>query len=68
MTDFSEYKPKYKFLPEKVVLDITGFSSTTLWRRVKDGDFPQPVQLSPNRKGWPEHMVEEWAKSKMAAA
>ena len=32
-------------LRTKDVLNVVGFARTTLWRRVKSGDFPQPVRL-----------------------
>ena len=34
-------------IPE--VVEITGLSRTTIWRRVKSGDFPAPVRLGEPR-------------------
>ena len=31
---------------------IFPFSSATLWRKVKDGTFPQPVKLGPRITAW----------------
>ena len=48
-------------LPE--VLAMTGLSRTTLWRRVKAGDFPARVRLGGRRSravGWRRADVERW--------
>ena len=44
------------------VLQFTSLSSATLARRVKDGSFPKPVQISPNRVAWRSVAVSEWLK------
>jgi len=36
----------------KEVMDLTGLSRTTLWRRVRQGTFPIPRQLGPRRFAW----------------
>ena len=36
------------------------FSRATLWRRVKDGTFPQPVKLSERTTAWPTQEVCKW--------
>ena len=52
-----------QFMPNKIlrkpsVLDRTGWSAPTLWRRVKDGSFPPPRQIGPRAVGWLESEVE----------
>jgi len=51
-------------LSKKQVIERTGLSYTTIWRRVKAGDFPAPCQLSPNRIGWPDEKIDKWEKSR----
>lgn len=51
------------FMPNKIlrkpsVLNRTGWSAPTLWRRVKDGSFPPPRQIGPRAVGWLESEVE----------
>lgn len=54
-----------KLITVKDVLKITGYKSrTTLWRRVKAGDFPKPISLSVHATRWKEHEVEEWINSR----
>ena len=33
---------------------------TTIWRMVRAGCFPAPIQLSPARRGWRESAIEAW--------
>ena len=45
------------------VTEMTGLSRTTIWRRVGDGSFPQPVRLGPEGSGavgWLHHEVQDW--------
>ena len=51
-------------LSKKQVVERTGLSAVTIWRRIQVGDFPQPRQLTPNRIGWPDSEIEEWKNSR----
>ena len=45
------------------VIDVTGLSRTTIWRRVRDNQFPTPLKLGGLRTrsiGWREQDVEAW--------
>ncbi len=46
---------------------IVPFSSATLWRKVKTGDFPQPVKLSERITAWRVEDVRAWMESCYAA-
>ena len=51
------------------VADITGLSRTTVWRRVRSGDFPPPVKLGgPTSRsvGWRKEEIEKWIKGRPA--
>ena len=37
------------------------FSTNTLWRLVRCGQFPQPVKLGPNMTAWRYSEVKAWA-------
>ncbi len=52
------------FYSEKQVVELTTFSRTTIWRAVKAGTFPKPVNLSTGRKGWPRASVHQWLEEK----
>lgn len=49
-----------KFLRQSAVLEITGYSESTLRRREKDGLFPARKDLGGNRVGWRTDEVIEW--------
>ncbi len=34
------------------VVKLTGLSEATVWREVRAGRFPQPLMISPRRRGW----------------
>ena len=56
-----------KILREPEVLERVGISRSTLYRWIKSGDFPEPVQLGPpgsRAKGWFEEDIEEWLRSR----
>lgn len=41
-----------------------GLSRSTLWRKVRNGTFPAPVQLSQGCTGWWESEVAAWLASR----
>ena len=52
-----------KIVRIREVMDVTGLSKTTIWRRVRDHEFPVPLKLGgPNTRtiGWREADVEAW--------
>ena len=38
----------------------TGVSRSTIWRWVKSGEFPAPIQLGPRAVAWPASEIEGW--------
>ena len=42
------------------VLDRTGLSRSTLYRKVAEGTFPRQVSISVNGVGWYESAVNRW--------
>lgn len=56
-------------LPE--VMEITGLSRTTIWRRERDGSFPPPIRLGGERTravGWREQDIYDWIDGLSSAA
>jgi len=47
------------------VLDRTGLSRSTLYRKVQDGSFPKQIKLSDRCAGWRESAVNAWMKNPM---
>jgi prophage regulatory protein len=47
---------------------IIPFSAATLWRRVSDGSFPQPVQLSKRVTAWRMSDIQKWQRGEFGGA
>ena len=56
--------PPHKILRPKEVFERVKKSRVTLWRNVRAGTFPPPIQLGPNSIGWYEHEVEHWLETR----
>ncbi len=46
------------------VMARTGLSRVTIWRRVRAGTFPPPVELGVNSIGWTAQSIEDWLESR----
>jgi prophage regulatory protein len=44
----------------KTVLDRTGLSRATLYRKIGEGTFPRQVRISVHGTGWHESAVNRW--------
>lgn len=49
----------------QLIPTIIPFSSATLWRKVKAGQFPRPVKLSERVTAWRVDDVRAWMKSRV---
>lgn len=49
-----------KILRINTVLDRTGLSRSTLYRKVHDGTFPRQIPISTRCAGWRESAVRQW--------
>ena len=49
------------------VVTRVGLSKSTLWRYIKDGEFPAPIKLGPRASGWIEHEIDDWIASRSRA-
>jgi prophage regulatory protein len=46
---------------------LTGQSKPTIYRRVRENDFPRPIALGPRTVGWRASDVQAWIDSRPAA-
>jgi prophage regulatory protein len=46
------------------VVARTGLSRVSIWRKVREGKFPPPLELSSNAIGWPESEIAQWQASR----
>ena len=54
-----------RILRLKSVLDRTGLSRSTLYRKVEAGTFPPQVHIAARCVGWRESAVGEWLRNPM---
>lgn len=55
-----------KFIRLRTVLEITALSSTTLYRLMGAGKFPQNIALGERCVAWVEQEVEDWLAQRIA--
>jgi len=55
---------KYKLVKLSVVKDITTFSSATIYRLIKRGEFPKQIKLSKRSSGWLLEEIYSWLDQK----
>jgi prophage regulatory protein len=49
-----------RILRIRTVLQRTGLSRSTLYRKINDGTFPRQVQISVHGAGWRESAINHW--------
>jgi len=54
-----------RILRLKTVLDRTGLSRSTLYRKVDEGTFPAQVRIAARCVGWHESAIAEWLRNPM---
>jgi prophage regulatory protein len=47
----------------KAVIDRTGLSRTTVYRKISEGTFPRQVKISVHSAGWHESAISRWIHS-----
>ena len=63
-------KNHLEILRMSAVLKYTGLSRTTLWRRIRSGDFPVAIRLGgtgTRSVGWHANEIEDWLASRPRA-
>lgn len=50
----------------RTVLDRTGLSRSTVYRKIADGTFPSQVRISVHGAGWRESAINRWIEDPVA--
>jgi prophage regulatory protein len=71
-SELKEADAESRVVEDRIVLwpelaSIVPLSRVTIWQMRRRGDFPAPIQLSPNRVGWRLSEVRAWIASRKAA-
>jgi prophage regulatory protein len=59
--------PSEGFAKLPAVMTATGLSRSTLYARVKTGEFPAPVKLGARAVAWPVQSVRAWIDDRVNA-
>lgn len=49
----------------KIICQITGKNRSTIWRWIRSGNFPKPINIGPNSAAWTEQQIQDWVSHKM---
>ncbi|KAK6020117.1 CP4-57 DNA-binding transcriptional activator domain protein [Ostertagia ostertagi] len=49
-----------KFLRLPAVIEATGWSRATIWRKVKAGVLPPPIPIGPKSIAWDAEEIAQW--------
>lgn len=49
-----------RILRINAVLDMTGLSRSTMYRKIAGGRFPKPIKIAERCAGWRQSAVTEW--------
>jgi prophage regulatory protein len=58
-------QPPDRILRLNAVLDCTGLTRATLYRKIQAGTFPKQVRIATRCTGWRESAVHEWMRNPM---
>jgi prophage regulatory protein len=54
------------FLRIKQVQEQTALARSTIYKLVSEGDFPQPVKITPKSSAWVSSEVGDWQQARMS--
>ena len=54
-----------RFLRLNAVLDLTGLSRATLYRKIEAGTFPKQIKIATRCAGWRQSAVNDWMRNPM---
>lgn len=58
-------EPHDRIIRIRTVLELTGLSRSTLYRKVQEGTFPKQIALSKRCAGWRQSEVQTWMQNPM---
>ncbi|MBK67887.1 MAG: AlpA family transcriptional regulator [Rickettsiales bacterium] len=56
---------KNRILRLKEVMDLVGLSRSTIYLKMKLGEFPKSIEISQRCIGWTQSSIEEWIEDKI---
>lgn len=56
-----------RILRIRAILELTGLSRSTLYRKIQDGSFPRQIKIAERCAGWREHEVRDWIAERQSS-
>jgi prophage regulatory protein len=47
---------------------ITGLARSTIYKLIKAGSFPKPIQLTDRAVAWPSNLIDSWVSEKLTSS
>ncbi|MAF90191.1 MAG: AlpA family transcriptional regulator [Bdellovibrionaceae bacterium] len=48
-----------------VVAEITGLPQSSIYEKIKEGNFPKPIKLGARSVGWSEKAIADWINERI---
>ena len=61
------YMSNMKAIKLAQVKELTAFSSATIYRLIKQGEFPKQIKLAKRSSGWLQEEIYNWLEEKKNA-
>ena len=49
-----------RMLSVREVVERVGLHRSTIWKKIRAGGFPAPIELCENKIGWPASEISTW--------
>ena len=55
-----------KLLRIDQVVELTGLKPSSIYKQIREGNFPRSIYITKRAKAWPESVVQEWIEEVVA--
>ena len=57
-----------KLLRIDQVVELTGLKPSSIYKQIREGNFPRSIFITKRAKAWPESVVQKWIEEVVANA
>ena len=57
-----------KLLRIDQVVELTGLKPSSIYKQIREGNFPRSIYITKRAKAWPESVVRKWIEEVVANA
>ena len=57
-----------KLLRIDQVVELTGLKPSSIYKQIREGNFPRSIYITKRAKAWPESVVQQWIEEVVANA